>query len=113
MERFKIDRNSDDIITPQEQSALVERIRLDNEDKKEDAQRRMVWAALTGMLTFPGVLVTAEYMGMLGSLEALSSIAPTYFVSVSAVVAAYFAKEGYVQSRIDRTSIDITNDPGI
>jgi len=72
-------------------------MRLDNEDKKEDAQRNMAWFALAGMLLYPFAVVLANVMNLSDAPKILGDMAPTYFVSVAAIVAAFYAKEGYVK----------------
>jgi len=104
MSPTKFDTDDDGVLSQFEIEATERKLRIENEDKKQDAQRHMVWVALGGMLTFPLLVVVVSLMGFDSSLEVLGSIAPTYFVSVSAVVAAYFAKEGYIH-RLDTTSI--------
>ena len=102
------DRNRDGKVTVEELALSREQLKIDNEDRKQDAQRLMVWFALAGMLTYPLILVLSEWGGFEGSMTVIGSFASTYFVSVSAIVAAYFAKEGYI-GRIDRTNINVSN----
>lgn len=58
-----------------------------------DAQRNMAWFALFGMLLYPFAVVLAGFAGLDKSAEILGSMAPTYFVSVAAIVAAFYGKE--------------------
>ena len=74
-------------------------IRLENEDKKEDAQRMMAWFALFGMLLYPSLVVISVLIGIDKAASVLGDMAPTYFVAVAAIVAAFFGKEAYVKSR--------------
>lgn len=97
----KFDRDKDGNLSQFEIDAAARTLRIENEDKKQDAQRHMVWFALTGMIVFPILVLVAELGKFTASLDILGSIAPTYFVSVSAIVGAFFAKEGYVQTRMD------------
>ena len=66
---------------------------MENEDKKQDAQRAMAWFALAGMLLYPFAVVIASWMGLAKAPDILGDMAPTYFVSVAAIVAAFYAKE--------------------
>ena len=66
---------------------------LENEDKKQDAQRNMAWFALFGMLLYPFAVVLASAIGLDQAQATLGDMAPTYFVSVAAIVAAFYAKE--------------------
>ena len=80
-------------------------IRLENEDKKEDAQRHMAWFALFGMLLYPSLVVLSVLTGLEKAASVLGDMAPTYFVSVAAIVAAFFGKEAYVKSKNAEVSI--------
>ena len=71
----------------------------ENEDKKEDAQRKMAWFALAGMLLYPSLVVLAVLMNMDQAAKILGDMAATYFVSVAAIVAAFFGKEAYIKSK--------------
>ena len=77
----------------------AKRERIENEDKKEDAQRGMAWFALAGMLLYPFAVVLANVMGLEAAPNILGDMAPTYFVSVAAIVAAFYAKEGYTKGK--------------
>ena len=66
-------------------------MRLENEDKRQDAQRNMAWFALFGMLLYPFAVVLASMIGLDQAASTLGDMAPTYFVSVAAIVAAFYA----------------------
>lgn len=68
---------------------------LDDQDAMRDAQRRMAWFALSGMLLYPFAVVLASYLGLNNAASILGNMAPTYFVSVAAIVAAFYGKEAY------------------
>lgn len=87
------DMDGDGIITDEEIDMQERMIMLENEDKKQDAQRNMAWFALFGMLLYPFAVVIASLVGLDGAGKILGDIAPTYFVSVAAIVAAFYAKE--------------------
>jgi hypothetical protein len=53
----------------------------------------MAWFALFGMLLYPFAVVIAILAGLDEAGKILGSMAPTYFVSVAAIVAAFYAKE--------------------
>ena len=63
---------------------------LDDADAMRDAQRRMTWFALSGMLLYPLAIVLCSFLGLDQATNSLSSIAGVYFVSVSALVGAFF-----------------------
>lgn len=79
----------------------AERNRIENTDQKEDAQRKMAWYAMTGMLVYPLVIFLSVWTGFDSAAEILGDMAATYFVSVAAIVAAFYAKEGYVKKNQD------------
>ena len=87
------DMDGDGIITDEELDMQERMIMLENEDKKQDAQRNMAWFALFGMLLYPFAVVIATLVGLDKAGDILGDMAPTYFVSVAAIVAAFYAKE--------------------
>lgn len=94
----KYDADGDGIVSDEElaQAESImklehERAMMENEDKKADAQRNMAWFALFGMLLYPFAVVTASLMGLETAASTLGDMAPTYFVSVAAIVAAFYA----------------------
>lgn len=95
-----LDVDGDGIITDEEldqAEAMLrfeqEKVRFENEDKKQDAQRNMAWFALGGMLLYPFAVVLAVVLGLDKAGDILGDMAATYFVSVAAIVAAFYAKE--------------------
>ena len=66
---------------------------MENEDKKQDAQRNMAWFALAGMLLYPFAVVFAIWVGLDQAGKILGDMAAVYFVSVAAIVAAFYGKE--------------------
>ena len=91
----KMDTNGDGHISAEEMQMDLEfkRKRLEDEDLMRDAQRNMAWFALFGMLLYPFAVVLAVLAGLDQAATTLGSMAPTYFVSVAAIVAAFYAKE--------------------
>ena len=95
-----LDRDGDGIITDDEISTEERMIRLadlksdmENEDKKQDAQRYMAWFALAGMLLYPSGVVLALLIGLEQAATILGDMAAVYYVSVAAIVAAYFGTQ--------------------
>jgi len=95
-----LDRDHDGIVSDEEMAMEKQMIELadmksnvENEDKKQDAQRHMAWFALFGMLLYPFAVVIAELIGLVKASSILGDMAPTCFVSVAAIVAAFYAKE--------------------
>jgi hypothetical protein len=107
-----LDIDGDGIVTDEELEMDEKMLRLqdmkshmENEDKKEDAQRHMAWFALFGMLLYPSLVVLSVFTGLEKAANVLGDMAPTYFVSVAAIVAAFFGKEAYVKSKDSSVSI--------
>lgn len=93
------DADGDGVITDAEIELFERRVRFENEDKKEDAQRNMAWFALAGMLLYPFSVVLAAALSLSSAANILGDMAATYFVSVAAIVAAFYGKEAYAKSK--------------
>ena len=92
MPKQNYDLNDNGKIDPEEREIMLEdrrRIMMDA-DAKRDAQRRMAWFSLTGMLLFPFGVVFTEWMELSRASEMLSSMSNIYYVSIAAIVAAYY-----------------------
>ena len=92
MPKANYDLNDNGKIDPEEREIMLEdrrRIMMDA-DAKRDAQRRMAWFSLTGMLLFPFGVVFTEWMELPRASEMLSSMSNIYYVSIAAIVAAYY-----------------------
>ena len=87
------DLDGDGVVSDKEMAMSKEMMRLENEDKKQDAQRNMAWFALFGMLLYPFAVVLASWVGLEKASSILGDMAPTYFVSVAAIVAAFFGTQ--------------------
>ena len=91
MPKARYDLNDNGKIDPEAREIMLEdrrRIMMDA-DAKRDAQRRMAWFSLTGMLLFPFGVVFTEWMELPRASEMLSSMSNIYYVSIAAIVAAY------------------------
>ncbi len=93
------DTDGDGIITDKEIELFERRVRFENEDKKEDAQRNMAWFALAGMLLYPFSVVLANMLNLEQATNVLGSMAATYFVSVAAIVAAFYGGQAYSKGK--------------
>ena len=58
------DTDGDGVVTEEEMAMYERKVRFENEDKKEDAQRNMAWFALFGMLLYPFSVVLAIALGL-------------------------------------------------
>jgi len=86
------DLNKNGQIDPDEREIMLEdrRRRMEDADHKRDAQLKMTWFALSGMLGYPFLIVLSSYLGLSQAAELLTDIAAVYVVAVSGVTAAYF-----------------------
>tara|TARA_R100001509_G_scaffold159509_1_gene126086 strand:+ start:432 stop:737 length:306 start_codon:yes stop_codon:yes gene_type:complete len=92
MPKEKYDLNDNGKIDPDEREIMLDdrRRQVLDADAKRDAQRRMAWFSLTGMLLFPFGVVFTEWMELPRASEMLSSMSNIYYVSIAAIVAAYY-----------------------
>ena len=91
------DVNGDGYVTPNEQEMYLEfkRKELEDQDAMRDAQRRMAWFSLLGMLLYPFSVVVASFAGLSEAQKTLGDMAPTYFVAVAGIVAAFFGAQAF------------------
>jgi len=101
-----LDVDGDGIITDEEMARAKEIAEFEhtiemrrNEDAKEDQIRKMAWFALWGMLLYPVGIIITGYFGLETAANLLSDIAPTYFVAISALVAAFFGAQAYTKGK--------------
>ena len=89
------DTNGDGHITAEELDMHLEfkRKELEDADAQRDAMRKMTWFALFGMLLYPAIILITTIMGQDKAAQLISDIAPTYFVSISVLVAAFFGAD--------------------
>ncbi len=103
MDEFKkFDVNGDGAIDKAEWDALEyedRKRRLEDEDAQRDAQRRMTWFALSGMLLYPFAVVLANVLSLDQAANILGSMASVYFVSVAGIVAAFFGATALSKGR--------------
>jgi uncharacterized membrane protein YccF (DUF307 family) len=99
-----LDKDGDGIVSDNEmmmEERMIEledkRSDMENEDKKQDAQRNMAWFALFGMLLYPAFVVISILIGLDKAATILGDMAAVYFVSVAAIVAAFYGKEAMAQ----------------
>jgi len=93
----KYDVNGDGHISSEEYEMMLDakRKRLEDEDAMRDAQRNMTWFALFGLLLYPFAVVAASMAGLDEAQKTLGSMAPTYFVAVAGIVAAFFGAQAF------------------
>lgn len=71
----------------------------ENEDKKEDQIRQMAWFALWGMLLYPVLILVTSFFSIEGAAQIIGDIAPTYFVAIAGLVAAFFGAQAYLKGK--------------
>tara|TARA_B100001093_G_scaffold128481_1_gene120955 strand:+ start:7500 stop:7823 length:324 start_codon:yes stop_codon:yes gene_type:complete len=91
------DTNGDGKVSRKEQDMYMEfkRKELEDADAMRDAQRKMAWFSLFGMLLYPFSVVLASLFGLDEAQKTLGSMAPTYFVAVAGIVAAFFGAQAF------------------
>lgn len=86
------DTNGDGKVSEEEHAMYMEfrRKELEDADAMRDAQRNMAWFSLAGMLLYPAMVVVTDLAGLEKASNILGDMAPTYFVAVAGLVAAFF-----------------------
>ena len=86
------DLNGNGKIDPVEHEIMLEdrRRRMEDADAKRDAQRRMTWFALAGMILYPFVILVASMTGLETAAKLMADIAAVYVIGASGIAAAYF-----------------------
>ena len=97
-----MDANGDGHISKEEMAMHLEfkRKALEDQDAQRDAMRKMTWFALFGMLLSPVSIVATSLLGADPAAGIIGDIAPTYFVAISALVAAFFGADA-IKSKKD------------
>jgi len=95
------DVNGDGKVSPNEQDMYLEfkRKELEDADARRDAMRQMTWFALLGMLFYPAGILITSLLEQDKAATLIADIAPTYFVAISALVAAYFGANAYADKK--------------
>jgi len=95
------DLNGDGKVDAEEKAMELEfrRKSLEDQDAMRDAQRNMTWFALFGLLLYPFAVVGASLAGLDEAQKTLGSMAPTYFVAVAGIVAAFFGAQAYTKKK--------------
>ena len=95
------DTNGDGVVSDEERQMYLEfkRKELEDQDAMRDAQRKMAWFALAGMLLYPFAVIIANAAGMDQAAKILGDMAAVYFVSVAAIVAAFFGAQAVAKKK--------------
>ena len=89
----KLDANCDGIVTDAELMMKERLVRLENQDKKEDQQRYMVWFSALSVTAFIVVLMLPVVP--LDRVDHLSSIASTWVISNMGIIGAFIASNAF------------------
>jgi hypothetical protein len=100
------DTNGDGQVDDYERQMYLEfkRKELEDQDAQRDAMRKMTWFALWGMLLYPVTIVVASWLDVDDAAKIIGDIAPTYFVAISALVAAFFGANAYANKKDGKDS---------
>ena len=88
-----MDKNGNGVIEPNEWEALEilnRKKEIEDADKRRDSQRNMAWFSLLGLLLYPFAVLLASAVGLEQAAEIIGSMASIYFVSIAALVGAFF-----------------------
>jgi fatty acid desaturase len=102
-EHHPADVNGDGHVSDEELMMHLEfkRKKLEDEDAQRDAMRKMTWFALFGMLLYPFGIFCTSLFGLDTAAGIIGDIAPTYFIAISALVAAFFGANAYAGKNND------------
>ncbi len=108
-----LDTDGDGVITDEEMARAKEIAEFEhkkklqeNEDAKEDQIRQMAWFALWGMLLYPVLILATSMFGIDSAASIIGDIAPTYFVAIAGLVAAFFGAQAYSKGKSSSSDED-------
>ena len=93
------DSNGDGHVSKEEEQMYLEFKRKELADAMRDAQRKMAWFSLSGMLLYPAIVLIAVLIGVDQAAKILGDMAAVYFVSVAAIVAAFFGAQAVSKAK--------------
>ena len=88
----KADLNKNGFLDEREYEIYLEKMRLETADADlmRNAQRRMAYLSLSGMLGFPFGVVATEYLDLGRASDLLAQMSNIYYVSIAGILAAYY-----------------------
>ena len=93
----KYDVSGDGVVDDEELELVKEINELEAKEEKADAQRRMSWVALLGMVGFTGLLfspiIPVDRVNALGDLLGL------YYIGQASVIGFYFGAQAYMSRK--------------
>ena len=93
------DLDSNGVITDKEMGTYQKRLEIEDQNSLRDSQRQMAWFALLGMLLYPSMVLIAEFVGLDKAAKIIGDIAPTYYISTAAIVAAFYGKDAFTKGK--------------
>ena len=98
--KFDVDGNGSIYQSEWDRMALEDRrLRMQDEDAQRDAQRKMTWYALSGMLLYPFAVILADVFSLTEAARILGSMASIYFVSVAGIVSVFFGANALAKGK--------------
>jgi hypothetical protein len=93
------DSNGDGKVSKAEEAMYLEfkRKELEDQDAMRDAQRKMAWFSLYGMLAYPVLVVGSSVIGLEKAGDILGDMAGVYFIAVAGIVAAFFGAQAWTK----------------
>ena len=101
----KYDKNGNGKLDPEELLSIEledRRRKMEDADAQRDAQRKMAWFALAGLLLYPFGIFLADAFGMGKAAQLIADIAPTYFASIAVLCSAFFASDA-IGKRVEKS----------
>ena len=89
----ELDANGDGIVTDQELMRKERMVRLENQDKKEDQQRYMVWFSALSVTIF--IIVLMLPIVPLDRVDHLSNIAQTWVIANMGIIGGFIASSAF------------------
>ena len=95
------DTNGDGKVSKAEHDMYMEfrRKELEDQDAMRDAQRKMAWYSLYGMLLYPVLVVGANIAKLDDGARILGDMAGVYFIAVAGIVAAFFGAQAWSKGK--------------
>ena len=93
----KYDVSGDGVVSDEELELVREIQEMEAREEKADAQRKMSWVALLGMVTYTGLLfspiIPVDRVNALGDLLGL------YYIGQASVIGFYFGAQAYMSRK--------------
>lgn len=88
------DSDGDGIISSSDIKKTQDIIKIENQNKKEDQQRRMAWIAMASMVFFTALL----FLPWIDTdrIQAIDNILGMFYIAQAGVVATFFGSQAYM-----------------